>query len=1367
MLAAGTAGVGAAGFLPYGNGRLWDKYLQGIRAIETGFPAGILRTFRTSEFLSPLESWSQIGVSAKEMKTGGVYSRFLKHTFGDIQEANLRRTGGVFGELTDETGKVRGLGIQIEAGTQKGTGISDYYARVAGVDLTEHQSLNDAILRNKYRASKTQLSYTDWLATQEPYLRRQRLILGARLREKIRILGHDLHLTKQMQRGVAKAEIAINLLRAKAASTAGRLNILLSSPLDAPYVGDIIKKVPVLRDAAGRMSVAPGTNLEFMSRFAKKAVIAAAAWKGLEYVDYLRAEGSPLAPVLSTAGGAAIGSYLLKGAAPFSKRGLVGGAALGLFAGIAPRFKEGIFHGAASGYTDVSLGAAKVSSITGATESLQRQEEITPGLVSGKAAVGFAGLGALAVGLGDYGTFITKAVKEARATGTPAFKVIERMRTTRGPKVADALWGSGLGKALRKIPGGEALTKVKSPMAIGAIAGLAAWQTAATALSLLSGNVMAAIPGVGLLGSKETPEELEDIYAGRQEVPVRKGRWWEFGRTPYEGGRIEYYRPHFMARLKSRAYQKGIYGTEEERWEHDPWLHPLKALFGSEDWKYYYEKKYQYERPAPLTSTYGEEIPFVGPIIASTFGKLFKPRMKIRPEEWERGGGAYVHRPDIRGETEPSYELGGLGPGAPTDPEGMSTVLNELNYRRREAVGLVGFLEGALTKRAIGREEIFQNQQTLATMGDETSSEYWMWDHLNLGGGMFTTEPIRRFIPRKRSYLETYNPLRNAMPSWMPDEYFLDLKYGNPFDKIKEAELRLPGTGYAALHPELEGVAPEDYPMAHKVKILGDVAMWSEEYKIALAQSKRMMNQFSDAEVAMIRETERQVKEKKKRRELSPYKFVGDRLEEKAVTVTEVLTPRDFMTKEFGAMKVEIQGMGAISSPDALMRVKELIEGRRVELKYPALEARRYDVVTGGPRLKAVAMVGGQDIGALLAEEGLVEPKELTDEFAAARFSRAEQAAGWLGEQLTHTIETPIEYLTPISPTAKMIHKRSPIEEYIATEAVGTQSAFWDRPYEHFLKPSFSMMAHKVSGDFIPSEVEERREILEYFDMLKWVKSTRLEQAARRQGREDIAAEYQEQKRRTVFGVDVFGSPVEIMKALPRRERDFFGSFINAQTERERREILSLIPDNERRIYVSQWMRQEEQAAYAKRAAKLDTENDTRLINMVSQMRKGEGFSYTPSMEQRYYVETQGQIPFDEWLRRKKAQEYFGSHSLPGADWIGWHPSVDLEDVKLQYVEEAGLDHHDFDLWAQRRQALARKPYINPQVVSNLEAQEEHEMLGAAYYNATRLGAVYGDRHANVNFSEIGAHLGNSRYNIEIQDGRSDLVDRAYRHLGA
>jgi intein/homing endonuclease len=2102
-----SAGIMASGFIPYGGGRLWDVYLQGIRTAETAFPAAILRTFRISEFLSPLETWSRIDLPEAQLKAAGQYGGYLRNIFGTGGGLTMERTGAIFGDVTRES-KAIGMGLQITAGTQKGSAIADYYARLSKTKLGEYQSLNEALLRSEYEMLDLPIDYKEWLDEMAPSERRRKLILGAKFREKIRIFGKDIQLSEKMQRRVAKGEILGKLMRAKAATTAGRLNMLLSKPFE---VFPILNRIPVVSS----MKVQPGSAMQMAGRYMMKGLGLAAAYKGLEYYDYLRAEGSAWAPALGTAGGAAAGAFLFKRPGQmFRPAGLAIGAATGLYTALAPRFDEGLFYGVASMFTDLNLARARASEALGLSESLREQEAVTPGLVSLKTAVGFGGVGMLAGGLAGYGGLLGAAVRQRHAAGPErAFAdITEDLRKEHVDKIADAVWESKLGKAVKKLPGGRLLAKARHPMALGFLGGVAAWGALSTGMGLLSGNLMAAIPGLNLLGTTETSEELEAIYSGEKEVPIRKGRWWEFGRclanssmipmcyagtfkeahevrigdvligrdgeeakvvniftrkfsgniikfktraswitetkltgnhkvpvlrgeeiveveakglrvndrveipipqlketstelisedliktglflicedillpaqknwysgkvqrsrgasiprvvtltpelgrlfgyflaegnisykndiphmietvhakserwivddvvsisekefgitptvrfkkgkkktnegcwvvricssllarmffelfynserqqdkifpqvfmsapkafkeqlvegyrrgdghldqrtcvisscrrglldaifsillnlgeypylckfekndyrgrhrikwtpgripyfykvcnsklysvicaietedyddivydfevdhpdhlfqagtflvhnsTPYEGGRIEYYRPHFMERLRTRAFQKGMYGTEEEKWEHDPWLHPLKALFGSDEWKYHYERKYQYERPAPLAGTYGKDVPFFGPLVAATVGKALKPRKLIRPEEWMLDEGEYVHRPDVRKETEPAYELGGLRPGAPVVPEEGSQLFNELMYRRREAVGLVGFAEGAIEHAMTGREEFFQNLQTLGVMGKETGSEYWLWSHLNVGGalgaclpagekvftpdglkniediqvgdavydhrmktkqvlnvfericgsdeqmitintrvgnktvrvtgnhpvavykripcrdsharpctphspkkhcsvcglcdteiawqwvradaiepndfvvmplpggitsedisidfgpyaastatvtddyiysratkhfakaiealennplmsrkdlreivpdqyakealnsyrkkhspkrtprkvvfgrdlawfvgwwiaegsadpqagditftlaleeldiahilgeiytarfgfsynistkpeqgscalrlhniplarwlkqfgtdagtkklawlidlpisllpkliagliggdgwsnkekysggftsksnrlvrdlwivlarlGVFATvtddyleipkpnnqypqgeqrkptlrsylkfskdqhdrycriildndweesfehsngrqftqdgflyysvrnvkaepatgvkvfdieveeshcfvgdylllhnsEPVRRFIPRTRSYLETYNPLKNTMPSWMPEDYFLDLKYGNPFQKIKEAEIRLPGPGYEALHPEVAGVHPEEYPLVHRLKILGDVAMWSDEYKWTLQKAKRNFGRLSDQDKQLVRTVEEQVKSRKQRRKITEYRFRPELLGTRDITVTEVLDPRRIKAAEFGDMVIELQGVGAITNMQKAMDfATEHFEGQKITIKAPQMESRRYDVTKRGSRMKAVAMMGDQDYGQVLAEQKYAEAKELRDEFEQLRFTPAERLAGRMSETILHGIETPMEYLTPMSPASKLIRQRSAIEEYIASEAIGTQAAFWNRPVENFLQPAADMALHAIGFNRIPEQIRQRRDINEYFDMLDWVKAERAERIARHNNRWSDVREEQELQQRTMFGLDVFGSPVAAMRALPRRERDFFAAFTGARSPEEREEILSLIPENEQRLYMSKWLQQEAGAARAKEQAGIATKEDEQTLITTALMRKTEGFGATPEMEEQWRAETDGKIPFDEWIRELKAKEYFKTHSLPGADWLGWcvPPKQDIltSDGRILHASDVKLD---------------------------------------------------------------------------------------------
>jgi hypothetical protein len=238
------------------------------------------------------------------------------------------------------------------------------------------------------------------------------------------------------------------------------------------------------------------------------------------------------------------------------------------------------------------------------------------------------------------------------------------------------------------------------------------------------------------------------------------------------------------------------------------------------------------------------------------------------------------------------------------------------------------------------------------------------------------------------------------------------------------------------------------------------------------------------------------------------------------------------------------------------------------------------------------------------------------------------------------------------------------------------------------------------------------------------------------------------------------------MAAIPRQDRDYFNEFINAQTEGERKEILSLIPENQQRIYVGQWMRQEEIASKARLNANIGNEYDERVVETVGRARKAEGFDISSDLERQWQNETNGEIPYDEWIRQKRAAQYFDTHSLPGADWLGWHPSVDLEDVQMKKVQMEGLDYHDFDLWDQRERAMSRKPYINEDLVNQMEARASFDDAVRANSNAHNIGKVSRDKYSRVEVTR-NASYSKPQYRIEVKDRRQDLINKTYKELGA
>lgn len=150
----------------------------------------------------------------------------------------------------------------------------------------------------------------------------------------------------------------------------------------------------------------------------------------------------------------------------------------------------------------------------------------------------------------------------------------------------------------------------------------------------------------------------------------------------------------------------------------------------------------------------------------------------------------------------------------------------------KEYTGAMGFFVGAgwnalFPDHNKGQNVYFQGSRQMTNLlrryyERELGAIYAPSTSLKEGFGY--SEHLRRFIQRE-SFEPQANEIPNTMPSWLPgNDYMTDFKVGDPFVKVDDGYARLPGAGYEAIHPELKGVNPEDYPDIHKLRILADVA---------------------------------------------------------------------------------------------------------------------------------------------------------------------------------------------------------------------------------------------------------------------------------------------------------------------------------------------------------------------------------------------------------------------------------------------------------------------------------------------------------------------------------------------------------------
>ena len=268
------------------------------------------------------------------------------------------------------------------------------------------------------------------------------------------------------------------------------------------------------------------------------------------------------------------------------------------------------------------------------------------------------------------------------------------------------------------------------------------------------------------------------------------------------------------------------------------------------------------------------------------------------------------------------------------------------------------------------------------------------------------------------------------------------------------------------------------------------------------------------------------------------------------------------------------------------------------------------------------------------------------------------QEAYGLGETILRKGFAPVEYLVPggFRPTQKLLGKsRDSIETYEFDRLYGTPHAFWDAPVRDWFRPSFYSAANMMGFEGKPGHVQEREAVSEQFDKLQFIKYMRLAETA--QNPKD-RKRYLGLASKTRVGVNPQGDALGIYMALPEAEKKYFDAFMNAK-ESDRERILEMIPEDQQALYINIWNR-------------IDS-GDTQSL----------------------YRNSHAQLNEQEMLEKYHEISATEQGKLPPVDWIGWHNEVDLEDVKLKYIQSLGKDIHDFDMWDSSSRRLERRPYLN------------------------------------------------------------------------
>jgi len=333
------------------------------------------------------------------------------------------------------------------------------------------------------------------------------------------------------------------------------------------------------------------------------------------------------------------------------------------------------------------------------------------------------------------------------------------------------------------------------------------------------------------------------------------------------------------------------------------------------------------------------------------------------------------------------------------------------------------------------------------------------------------------------------------------------------------------------------------------------------------------------------------------------------------------------------------------------------------------------------------------------AEETLTRINEAFKEKGDTAPNIFERALGSYWETISHKAETPLEFLTPISPVSKLIHMRTAIEDYERTSLYGRESSFWQHPITDFLRPFFYSSAHALGWEGIPAHEQRRRDTESYFDVLKYIKFTRLKNMAVESGDLEAIKEYEGKRRETAFGINPYTyNYTYLFRSLPRRERDYFNEFIKADIE-ERKKIFSMVPESEKSLYAARWHMEDvanwEEAIKIGGLTEREEEQAQGDITSLEEYKKTEGYPIDNNLWEQYKSTKQINETYPDWYRRTKLlPRMLEGKNLPGPDFVGFDPRVRLQDIKLKVIQDLGESPFDYDIWPDTVRSAARRPYL-------------------------------------------------------------------------
>lgn len=357
--------------------------------------------------------------------------------------------------------------------------------------------------------------------------------------------------------------------------------------------------------------------------------------------------------------------------------------------------------------------------------------------------------------------------------------------------------------------------------------------------------------------------------------------------------------------------------------------------------------------------------------------------------------------------------------------------LKDATYSMGQLSGIYGFLNDF----AFGETSYSFRYENAGQM---TSFSRHFWDAQvgGVGGGFM--EIARRFFASEDKSRINYNPLRNTMPEWLPERFLT----GDAYASLPKGEMRMPGKGYESihdLHPDQFG----EYGAFDRMKILGDIAPTSEEYKLWRNIAR---NTITDPNlIKQMDEVEERATKMSGKHEFYDYRYYNNNTIQKEGVV------KSFDGNIVTLVSGEQLRLGGITLNEEADLSMFLQSGQKIHYRTSKDAIKRLEdgIATNAVIYKKEGGFG-TNINKELVSAGMAE-RDKTDRTAIgylANSSAMQQTLGAAQELIGHTN---IPFLHN-----KYMKIETARESFVNEHIYGTSFATWDNPIKGFVNPALN-----------------------------------------------------------------------------------------------------------------------------------------------------------------------------------------------------------------------------------------------------------------------------------------------------------------------